>query len=103
MRRTVLLITMAGAMLLAFGGVVLAQQQGGGAPPKTPTDKIPDTYIVVFEEGAVGDPRAVADEHARANGLRLKHVYRHAIEGYAAVFPNEQSRRRVENDPRVDY
>jgi subtilisin family serine protease len=90
-------------MLLAFGGVLLGQQQGGGAPPRTPTDKIPDTYIVVFEEAAVGDPRAVADEHARANGLRLKHVYRRAIEGYAAVFPNEQSRQRVENDPRVDY
>jgi subtilisin family serine protease len=103
MRRAVLLVTMVGATLLAFGGVVLAQQQGGGAPPRTPTDKIPDTYIVVFDEGAVGDPRAVANEHAQANGLRLKHVYRRAIEGYAAVFPNEQSRQRVENDPRVDY
>ena len=103
MRRAVLLVTMAGAMLLALGGVVLAQQQGGGAPPKTPTGKIPDTYIVVFEDDAAEDPQAVANEHAQANGLQLRYVYRHAIEGYAAVFPNERARQRVENDRRVAY
>ena len=108
MRRTVLLLTMVGAMLLAFGGVVLAQgappdASQGGAPPKTPTDKIPDTYIVVFDEDAVGDPQEAANEQARANDLQLKHVYRHALEGYAAVFPNSQALQRVENDPRVAY
>ncbi len=102
MGRTLLLLTMVGAMMLAFGGVVLAQQQGG-APPKTPTDKIPDTYIVVFEEDAVGNPQEVANEHARANGLQLRFVYQHAIEGYAAVIPNSQALQRVQNDPRVAY
>ena len=108
MRRSVLLLTMVGAMLLAFSGVLLAQSappdaSQGGAPPKTSTDKIPDTYIVVFDEDAVGDPQEVANEQARANNLQLKHVYRHAIEGYAAVFPDSQALQRVENDPRVAY
>ena len=108
-KKAVLLLTVVAAMLLACTGVVLAQSttpndtSSRGTPPKTPTAKIPNTYIVVFNEGAVDDPAAKANEHAQANGLELKHVYRHAIKGYAAVFPNQQSLQRVENDQRVAY
>jgi aqualysin 1 len=113
MRRALFLLTLVAAMVFACAGVVLAQQQErsapstsqGDTPPKTPTEKIPDTYIVVFDEDAIEeeDPRAVANEQAQANGLELKHVYRHAVKGYAAKFPNDRARQRVENDERVSY
>jgi subtilisin family serine protease len=110
MKRAILLVTvMVMAAVVACSGVALAQQDrttsdtSRSTPPRTPTAKIENTYIVVFEEGAVDDPAAKASEHARANGLQLRFVYRHAIEGYAAVFPNEQARDRVSRDQDVDY
>jgi subtilisin family serine protease len=95
MRRMALLLTVALATVLSCAGVVLAQ-------PQTPQERIPDRYIVVFEEG-VRDPATVANEHARENGLQLRFVYTNAIEGYAAVFPNDRALQRVQNDPRVAY
>jgi subtilisin family serine protease len=84
-----------GALLLLYASGVLAQ-------PQTPTQKIPDRYIVVFKDG-VQHPAAVANEHAREHGLQLKFVYTTAIKGYAAVFPNNQALQRIENDPRVNF
>jgi subtilisin family serine protease len=84
-----------GALLLLYAGGALAQ-------PQTPRQNIPDRYIVVFEEG-VRDPAAVANEHARENGLQVRFVYTNAIEGYAAVIPNDRVLQRVQNDPRVAY
>jgi subtilisin family serine protease len=96
MRRVVSLAALMGALLLGYAGGVLAQ-------PQTPAqDNIPDRYIAVFEEG-VRDPAAVANEHARENSLQLRFVYSSAIEGYAAVFPNDRALQRVQNDPRVAY
>jgi subtilisin family serine protease len=84
-----------GALLLLYAGGALAQ-------PQTPQERIPDRYIVVFEEG-VRDPAAVANEHARENGLQVRFVYTNAMEGYAAVVPNDRALQRVQNDPRVAY
>jgi subtilisin family serine protease len=95
MRRTTALLAAVGALLLVYASGVLAQ-------PETPTQKIPDRYIVVFEDG-VQRPAALANEHARAYGLQVRFVYTSAIEGYAAVFPNNRALQRVANDPRVDY
>jgi subtilisin family serine protease len=95
MRRVVSLAALMGALLLLYAGGVLAQ-------PQTPQERIPDRYIVVFEEG-VRDPAAVANEHARENGLQVRFVYTNAIEGYAAVIPNDRALQRVQNDPRVAY
>ena len=96
MRKVVSLAALVGALLLVYTSGVLAQ-------PETPTqNKIPDRYIVVFEDG-VQRPAAVANEQARENGLQLRFVYSSAIEGYAAVFPNDQALRRVQNEPRVAY
>jgi aqualysin 1 len=96
MRKTILLATLMGALLLLYASGVMAQ-------PQTPQQqKIPNNYIVVFKEG-VHDPTAVANEQARENGLRLRFVYQYAIGGYAAVFPNDHALQRVHNDPRVDY
>jgi subtilisin len=116
MRRAVLLVTMVGAMLLAFGGVVLAQSTtpDDPTPPPPPPpvsereqqqhraeDVRPDRYIVVLEGDAPG-ARAVADEHARDAGARVSHVYEHALKGYAAYIP-AAALDRVRNDPRVDF
>src|SRR5829696_4926292 len=87
MRKAVLLAALIGALFLVYAGGVLAQ-------PQTPTPKIPDRYIVVFED-SVQNPAAVANEHARENGLQVRFVYTDAIEGYAAVFPNAQALQRV--------
>jgi aqualysin 1 len=90
------------ALLAAVVALLLLYASGVLAQPETPTQKIPDRYIVVFEDD-VQRPAAVANEHARENGLQLKFVYSSAIEGYAAVFPNDRALQRVQNDPRVDY
>ena len=95
MRKAVSLAALMGALLLVYASGVLAQ-------PETPTQNIPDRYIVVLEDN-VQRPAAVANEQARENGLQLKFVYTSTIEGYAAVFPNDRARQRVESDPRVDY
>jgi aqualysin 1 len=98
MRKVVSLAALIGALLLVYvvyAGAVLAQ-------PQTLQEKIPDRYIVVFKEG-VQNPTAVANEQARENGLQLRFVYTSAIEGYAAVFPNDRALQRVQNNPRVDY
>jgi aqualysin 1 len=95
MRKVVSSAALMGALLLLYAGGVLAQ-------PQTPTQNIPDRYIVVFEEG-VRDPAAVANEHARENGLQVRFVYTNAIEGYSAVVPNDRALQRVQNDPRVAY
>jgi subtilisin family serine protease len=95
MRKVVPLAAIMGALLLLYASGVLAQ-------PQTPTQNIPDRYIVVFKD-SVQRPAAAANEHARANGLQLRFVYTSAIKGYAADIPNDRALQRVENDPRVDY
>lgn len=95
MKKVILLAALMGALVTLYTGATLAQ-------PQTSQEKIPDSYIVVFEDG-VRSPAALADEQARAYGLRLRFVYSNAIEGYAALFPNDQALQRVQNDPRVAY
>ncbi|MBA3472644.1 MAG: S8 family peptidase [Rubrobacter sp.] len=109
-RRIGLLITVLGAMLLACTGVVLAQQTTGpdasqrttpSSPPKTPTNKIPDQYIVVLKDDA-RDPTAVAREHAQRHGLEVLQTYRYAIKGYAARIPASRLD-DVRAEEQVDY
>lgn len=104
MRRTTLLLTMMGAMLLAFSGVVLAQQErttsNSGEQRSTVNagEVIPGKYIVMLRDDA--DPDAVVREHSQRYGAGVTHVYRHAIKGYAAELP-EQAVNSVSRDPRV--
>ena len=102
MRRTVLLLAVVGAMLIAFGGV-LAQ----AAP--TPTSlqtvgnaAITDHYIVVLKDDAGQDPEQVANEHVLRLGIQVRHVYHHALKGYAAVISNAAVA-AVRADDRVAY
>jgi subtilisin len=59
----------------------------------------PAGYIVVLKDDTPSVP-AVAADHARAFGLGVRHVYSHALKGYAAVIP-PQHLAAVQNDPRV--
>jgi aqualysin 1 len=93
MRKVILLAALMGALLMLYAGGALAQ---------TSQEKSPHSYIVVFEDG-VRSPAALANEHTRAYGLRLRFVYSNAIQGYAAHFPNDQALQRVQHDPRVAY
>ena len=58
------------------------------------------SYIVVLD--GASDVPAVANEHARAHGLSLQHVYRSAVRGYAAVIPQARLA-ELRNDPRVRF
>jgi aqualysin 1 len=102
-RRTVVLLTVAVAMVLACAGVVWAQESnnpGRGQGP--PEGVIPGQYIVVFDEGEVRDPTAVAREHAQGHGAEVLYTYQYALEGYAARIP-ERRLEEVRNDPQVAY
>ena len=99
MRRTVLLPAVVGAMLIAFGGV-LAQAATTPAPPRTAA--ITDHYIVVLKDDAGQDPEQVANEHVLRLGIQVRHVYQHALKGYAAVIPNAAVA-AVRADDRVAY
>src|SRR3990170_3914932 len=106
MRRTILLLTMVAAVLLAFSGVVLAQQDrttpsNGATPPQLPTGKIAGQYIVVLNED-VSDPRQKAREHAQRHGAEVLYTYEHALKGYAARLSAERVE-DIESDPDVDY
>jgi len=90
-------------MVLACAGVALAQASnnpGRGQGP--PEGVIPGQYIVVFDEGKVKDPTAVAREHAQGHGAEVLYTYQYALEGYAARIP-AQRLDEVRNDPQVAY
>ncbi|MGH8869486.1 MAG: S8 family serine peptidase [Actinomycetes bacterium] len=57
-------------------------------------------YLVVLEDG-VSVPDAVADQR-RTLGLDTRHVFTHALSGYAATMPTALAD-RLEADPRVAY
>ena len=90
-------------MVLACAGVALAQASnnpGRGQGP--PEGVIPGQYIVVFDEGEVRDPTAVAREHAQGHGAEVLYTYQYALEGYAARIP-AQRLDEVRNDEQVAY
>ena len=62
---------------------------------------IPGRYIVVLK-GSVGDPAAVAADHARKHGVQKSHVYRKALKGYAAAI-SEGQLRALRADTRVAF
>jgi subtilisin len=92
-----------GSRLLAMAALsftaltTLAAPASVGPPPAGP-GTVPGAWIVTLDEGAA--PERVADEHARQHGARVDHLYRYALNGYAARM-SEQAAARVAQDPRV--
>lgn len=62
------------------------------------TGQVPDHYIVTLSAGT--DPASVANEMALQHGLAVRHVYRHALTGFAARVPAGRLQ-ALANDPRV--
>ena len=103
MRRVALLLAVALAMTLACAGLALAQDAPTpGQDQGPPEGAIPGRYIVVFDEGEVSDPTAVARQHAQRHGAEVLYTYQYAIEGYAARLP-EGRLDDVRADGRVAY
>jgi subtilisin len=83
--------------------MVLTPERGGNLYA-APLD---NSYIIVLHDDIL-DVSAVAQEHAQSYGASVQHIYRHALKGYAAVFPQAQEELAVileliQSDPRVAF
>ncbi len=76
MRRFIVALAAMACALFAWAGTANAQEKSG--------DPIPGSYIVVVEDGS--DPKAVAN----SQDAKTKHVYRSAINGFAAELTDQQ-------------
>ena len=65
------------------------------------TSSEPHPYVVMLED-SVAHPAKLARRHAERHGLRLTHVYRHALKGYAAM-ASASAAQALGEDPRVAY
>lgn len=70
------------------------------APLHGTPDAAAPGYIVVFQDGT--DPDAVVDELAAAHGFTPKHVFRHALLGFAAEL-SADALAAVRGHPAVKY
>ena len=84
MRRIIVALAAMACALFAWAGTASAQDTAG--------EPIPGSYIVVVEDGS--DPKAVAKSH----DARTKHVYRSAINGFAAELSDKQVEKLRKSD-----
>jgi subtilisin len=103
-KRTIVILTLVGALVLACSGMVLAQSAAPGdgaqqaAVEKSAGQAVPGRYIVVLRDDA--NARNVAEEHSRGRGAEVTSIYEHALRGYAAKIPSARLS-EVKSDPRV--
>src|SRR5215207_8568292 len=124
MRRTILVLTLVGAMLLACAGVVLAQANTAdkertkpASPSKQSAEEaliIPDSYIVVLKDDSPRqastqgsdkkqEAEQVADDLAQQSKVKkVNHTYGSALKGFAAEIPEDKVD-EVRSDPRVKF
>lgn len=91
---------LAAALLL---GVLLGSLTAAAAAPAEQQVFVPDgvpTHIVVFKTGVSTD--TAVRSMMQAHGLRVSNIYRHALNGFAAVIPPARLA-ALRNDPRVAY
>jgi subtilisin family serine protease len=79
--------------VLALASLFIAAAQG--APAAT------GDFIVVLKEGGLS-PAAAATTHGRAFGFNARHVYTHALHGYAATIP-QAALPALSARPEVDF
>ena len=91
-----LLVTVVSAVVLSAAASASARE-ARDEPASTV-----DSYVVVFERGAVRDVPAAARELAAAHGGSVFHVYQHALEGFAVRLPAGRAK-ALERDPRVAW
>jgi subtilisin family serine protease len=107
-RGIALIVALSIAALLLSAGVAIAAQPDG-TPAKPSSDQagkgeaaiVPNQYIVVLKD-SVQHPGAVAERHAKNRGAGIRHVYRHALQGYAAALAPAEVK-AVARDPQVAY
>jgi subtilisin family serine protease len=103
-KRTIVILTLVGVLVLACSGMVLAQSAAPGngeqqaAVEKSAGQAVPGRYIVVLRDDA--NARNVAEEDSRQLGAEVTSVYQHALRGYAAKIPSARLA-EVKSDPRV--
>ena len=94
--RKLAFLAIAALPLVAVAQPAYAQQAG---------DKIANSYICVFNKGSVsrGNAQAEANRAAQAAGAQLKHVYRVAIQGFAANMSAQAAEQMRANNPNIAY
>src|SRR5215203_3021336 len=103
-KRTIVILTLVGALVLACSGMVLAQSATPGdgkqqaAAEKSAGQVVPGRYIVVLKDDA--DAQNVAEAHSRRLGVEVTSTYQHALRGYAAKIPSARVS-EVKADPHV--
>jgi subtilisin len=85
-------------LVAAVGATALVGAAAPGAGAAPDPERLPGAWIVTLVEGAL--PDAVAAEHGRRYDASVAHVYRHALNGYAARM-SEEAATRVAADSRV--
>jgi thermitase len=103
MRRGILLLTLAGAILLACTGLVLAQQNGS-APPRSSSSEVvaPGEILVKFKKGTSRAKKQ--DTHERKGGKREKVISGIGVEVVAVTEGEEKSKaKEYQDDPNVKY
>jgi subtilisin family serine protease len=89
-------------LLVPAGSISFSQPSADvGSDNKSVPRIIPNSYIVVLNDD-VSHPSDVANEMAHKHGLKISHVYSHALKGYSAVIPDSQLS-KVISDDRVNY
>jgi subtilisin family serine protease len=85
-----------------------ARSQGRGNKLHRKANKIQNSYIVVLDDSVVGEKGLysiapyIADDMALTYHGKLKHVYQHAINGFAAEM-SEEDAERLSEDYRVKF
>jgi subtilisin family serine protease len=111
LRRTIHRLTLVAAITLACAGVGVAQQTttpetttppaSSSDAPKTPNKKIPGSYIVVLKDDEEPEP-VVAKKKQEIGDLKVKHVYKKALNGFAVEIPDEEAS-TLRDNPEVAY
>jgi subtilisin family serine protease len=74
------------------------------AHAERPGDKIAGSYICVFKDNvARGNVNAEANRSAQAAGAQVKHVYTHALRGFAANASEQGIANMRANNPNIAY
>src|SRR5829696_2741836 len=82
-KRTIIILTLVGALVLACSGLVLAQSaaprdgEQRAAAEKSAGQAVPGRYIVVLRDDA--NARNVAEEHSHGLGAEVTSIYQHAL------------------------
>jgi subtilisin family serine protease len=107
MKKLTLILTLAlfCLMMLATGPL---QSQAKGDKFHRNNNKIQNQYIVVLDDGVVGEKGAysiapyIADEVAANYKGKIKHIYQHALNGFA-IEMSEEDAEKLSQDFRVQY